>query len=89
MGDNVQSYIVVQEDLNYQIANHKAKERQCVLEYRQNEARQEKVKINLGAHKRAVVGYERELVISIAEHGEAPALDIDLPDADDAGDAAA
>ena len=87
MGDNVQSYVVIQEDLNYQIANHKAKERQSILEYRQNEARQEKVKINLAAHRRAVVGYEKELAISIAEHGEAPVLDIDLPDADD-GDAA-
>ena len=88
MSDNVQSYIVIQEDLIFQVANHKAKERQCILEYRQNEARQQKVKVNLAAHKRTVAELERQLVISIAEHGEAPALDIDLPDLDDAGDEA-
>ncbi len=82
MGDNVQDYVVVQEDLRYQVIQQQAKLQQAKLEYRQNEARQGKVKVNMTAHIRAIAEFKRALAINVEEHGEAPELDIDLPSVD-------
>ena len=85
MGDNVQDYVVAQEDLRFQVAQQRMKLQQSKLEYRQNERRQEKVKVNMAAHVRAIAEFERALAINVAEHGEAPELDIDLSDVEDGG----
>ncbi len=89
MGDNVQDYVVTQEDLRFQVAQQEMKLQQSKLEYRQNEARQGKVKVNMTAHIRAIAEFKRALAINVEEHGEAPELDIDLPSVDGDGDDAA